>query len=168
MTLYNSQGNYLIAPELSLDTKKGRNIPNELSEQRPAERMNAAKEIILRNHPSISVRSLSSAYNCMGMVFANRRVWVDPENLPMILDDDEYQKIAGEEQLQPGDVVVYRNSEGEVSHVGIVAQIRVNIDQASWEITVLSQWSRDGEYFHKADDVNPLLGKPVEYWTDRV
>ena len=67
----------------------------------------------------------------------------------------------------PGDVVVYRDEEGFVVHVGLVTEVETNVKEATWEVSVLSQWGGDGEYFHRIDDVSPLLGKPTEYWTDR-
>ena len=130
--------------------------------------MSAAKDIVLKAHPNARARSLSSMYNCMGMVFATRRTWVEPENLRMILEDDGYRKVLNESELQAGDVVVYRDDYGEVSHVGIVTEVRPNLAEATREVFVLSQWGQDGEYFHRADDVNPQLGKPSEYWTERV
>ena len=111
---------------------------------------------------------MNSTYNCMGMVFASRRTWVDPEHLTIILEDDGYRPVANEGELQTGDVVIYRDNAGEVSHVGIVTKVRTNLLQASREITVLSQWGESGEYFHWVDDVHPGLGHPSEYWTDRI
>ena len=128
--------------------------------------MKAALEMVKGSHPSAKVRSLTSVYNCMGMVFASRRTWIEPEYLQMILQDDEYRQVRRSE-LQRGDVVVYRDEHGEISHVGIVAEIRVNVKEADWEVTVLSQWGQHGEYFHLDEDVHQKLGKPTEYWTDR-
>ncbi len=168
MTLFNAHSNYINGPELPLATRKGNPIPNEQVMARVPESMNAAKDIVLQAHPDAHARSLSSVYNCMGMVFASRRTWVDPEHLPMILAEDDYQPVPNEGELQPGDVVVYQDGDGQVSHVGIVDQVKTNVAEGTWEVFVLSQWGRDGEYFHRADDVNPRLGKPAEYWTDRV
>ena len=131
-------------------------------------RMEAAKDMVLKDHPSARVRSLASVYNCIGMVFASRRTWVGPETMPMILGDDEYRPLPNDDDLTAGDVVVYRDEEGAVAHVGLVTEVKTNIEKAQWEVFVLSQWGRDGEYFHRLDDVNLLLGKPTEYWTDRI
>ena len=129
--------------------------------------MQSAKSTMEGIHPSVRSGSLSSIYNCMGMVFASRRTDVDPQYLPMILADDDYRQVQDEKDLRCGDIVVYKDHSGTVSHVGIVADIRANLSEASWEVTVLSQWGGDGEYFHLADAVPYLLGKPSEYWTDR-
>ena len=130
--------------------------------------MQAAQSFVLNAHPNACARSLSNLYNCMGMVFASRRTWIDPEHLIMILEDDEYHLVNNKSQLRPGDVVVYRDDQGQVSHVGVVAGVKVNVTKATWEVLVLSQWGADGEYFHLDYDVNPKLGKPTEYWTDRI
>ena len=167
MVLLNEQGNYLIAPELPLATKGGTPIPNE---QRPEDArvvMTDRKEQVIRGGPERRPRSLSATYNCMGMVFANRRAWIDPEHLRLILEGDGYRQVADMNELETGDVVVYRNAAGEVSHVGLVTQVRTIVKYASREVYVLSQWGAYGEYFHRADDVSPMLGKPSEYWTER-
>ena len=166
MVLLNARGDYLIGPELPLSTRKKTKIPNEQRRARPPASMQAAKDIVLNAHPSAHARSLSSLYNCVGMVFASRRTCVEPEHLPMILADDEYQQV-NRRDLQPGDIVVYRDDRDEISHVGIVADVTPNPKDATWDVVVLSQWGGDGEYFHLDYDVNPRLGRPTEYWTDR-
>ena len=107
-------------------------------------------------------------YNCMGMVFASRRTWIDPEHLEMILEDDEYQRIVSEAELQLGDLVIYRGDNNQVTHVGIISMIDNNLETAIRRLFVLSQWGGDGEYFHEIHDVSPYLGTPAEFWTDRL
>lgn len=167
MTLYDAHGNFIVGPVIPLSTRRGTEIPNEQRMPRPPASMQAARDIVLTNHPSRTVRSLSSVYNCMGMVFATRRTWIEPEHMEMILDDDEYRRVLGEEDLSPGDIVVYRDDQQTVTHVGVVMQVQTNLPQATRDILVLSQWGGDGEYFHYVNDVNPRLGNPSEYWTDR-
>ena len=168
MILYDPQGNFIVGPTIPLGTKKGREIPNEQAMQRSPVQMEAARDIIVTHHSSANVRSLSSVYNCMGMAFASRRSGVEPEYLEWILGDDGYRRVSDEGELVPGDLVVYRDDQGDVSHVGVITEIRTNVREGVREVFVLSQWGRDGEYFHEVDDVSPLLGKPSEYWTDRV
>lgn len=169
MTLVNEQGNYLLGAEIRLSTRKNTCIPNERRPQKPPVAMKEAKKLVLDAHRSARVRSLSSMYNCMGLVFASRRTWIDPEHLDVILRDDQYRRLDNEKEIQPGDVIVYRNEDGEASHVGIVAKVLtdLSIDEAPVMLCVLSQWGASGEYFHLADDVSSLLGNPSEYWTDR-
>lgn len=85
----------------------------------------------------------------------------------MILEDDEYHRLSGPDQVVEGDVAVYRDAQREVAHVGLVAQVITNLREGTREIFMLSQWGADGEYFHRVDDVHPNLGTPAEYWSDR-
>jgi hypothetical protein len=167
MVLYGVRGNYLAGGELPLATRKGRQIPNDRRPESAPERLKAAKEIVTRSHLTAKNRSLTSLYNCMGLVFASRRTCIDTDELRGILKDDDYHKLSSQNDVKVGDVVVYNDEAGHVTHVGIVSEIRPNIIQASNDITVLSQWGNDGEYFHRIDDVSQFLGIPSEYWTDR-
>ena len=80
--------------------------------------------------------------------------------------EDGFRQVE-ESELQIGDVVLYRTDDHQISHVGLIANIAVMVERGHREITVLSQWGADGEYFHHIDDVNPNLGEPSEFWTDR-
>lgn len=153
--------------EIRLATKRGRQIPNDRPlEQNPA-RLRAARDMVLNAHGSARLRSLTGVYNCVGMVFASRRTSIEPDELQAILEDDEDRRLSSDAELVVGDLVVYRDSVGSPVHVGLVSEVRVILEEASRHITVLSQWGKDGEYFHRTDDVSPLLGSPTDYWTDR-
>ena len=167
MALYDSQGSYLIPPELALATRKERQIPNEKRTQRAPATMQAAIGIMKIGRPSVQPRSSSSVYNCMGMVFASRRTCIDPQYLHTILVDDEYEPVPDQKDLQQGDIVVYRDLQRTICHVGIVVEVKPDLRRGSWDVTVLSQWGADGEYFHLLDEVHPSLGEPTEFWTDR-
>jgi len=167
MVLYDERGNYLVGGQLPLTTRKGRQIPNDRRPEQHPERLRAAKEIVLGHHHTARPRSLTGLYNCMGMVFATRRTWIEPGELQMIVEDDDYHRLDPGDEVIRGDVVVYRDATGYVSHVGLVADVQHDLRRGTREITVLSQWGQDGEYFHRVDDVNPFLGTPTEYWTDR-
>ena len=118
------------------------------------------------SHPSLEVRSRSSIYNCFGMVFASRRTWVRAEDVPTILSDDGYRPTTRNES-EYGDIVLYRDGGSRILHVALVIRRKARLASASFQITVLSQWGRDGEFFHDLDDVMPNLGKPSDFWTDR-
>ena len=151
---------------LKLSTCKGRPIKNTRRLPLIPAIMKAAAEMHTASHSSAKLRSLSSEYNCMGMVFASRRAEIDVGELPTILQDDEYIEVAPN-KVERGDVLVYKDAALNPTHVGIVYSHSPNVCKANWDTTVLSQWGRDGEYFHSAADVSPLLGKPIEFWTDR-
>ena len=156
----------MVPPELPLATKTGRRIPNEQRTETAPERMQAAMQIVTDNHPTASLRSLRSTYDCMGLVFASRRTWVEIEHVETFLADDGYRQIPGDD-LRVGDLVIYRDVSGDPTHVGIVTQLSPYRPDQTRDVYVLSQWGRDGEYFHRIDDVNHNLGTPADFWTDR-
>jgi hypothetical protein len=94
---------------------------------------------------------MRSDYNCVGMVFANRRTFIEPDHIHMILEDDDYATVDAT-HVTPGDVVVYRSPKtGDIIHVGVVISKEVAFQART--IRVLSQFGRDGEYFHDLHDV---------------
>jgi hypothetical protein len=103
------------------------------------------------------------------MIVAARRAWVDPDNLIWILEDDGFQRLQGIQQVEIGDLVVYRSTDGDVSHVGVVLRKKLIIgaEKKGDPLVVLSKWGGDGEYIHEMSDVPALLGSPSEFWTDR-
>lgn len=114
--------------------------------------------------PVARLRSLTATYNCVGMVFASRRTWVEPEEIRKILADDGYRQIA-DTSACVGDVVLYTDDQGNLVHVGLVAS--VDIVGSVRTINVMSKWGRDGEYIHPVQAVPHLCGRPSEFWTDR-
>ena len=152
---------------LKLSTKLGNRIPNEKPAPQPAETMAYRRDLILAGHPDVVVRSLSSEYNCVGMVFGSRRTAIEPELVPRILHEDGYERVPDESDLVTGDVIVYKTDNNQVGHVGVIAHIRTTIYPPSRKITVLSQWGFHGEYLHDINDVDPEYGTRKEFWTDR-
>jgi hypothetical protein len=119
--------------------------------------------------PSAVPVSASIVYNCYGLVFAARRsAVVDEEDVQAILEDDGYRSLPWDPAAwMVGDVVLYRNDTGELSHVGIVARKTEDFTTGNIKVDVLSAWGESGEYFHPIDLVPPLLGKPSEVVSQR-
>lgn len=153
---------------LPLYTHSREFIPNETRLEFAPATLQAAKELLGKKHPQAKLRSSTSIYNCMGLVFASRRTWVDTEYTRLILRGDEYQRIDNLFDVRVGDIVLYKNNKGkDITHVGIVAEIIPQISTASFGFKVMSKWGANGEYIHFIEDVPELLGHPSEYWTDR-
>lgn len=167
MPLFDERGQYLKGPQIPLSTRKGNQIPNEQQLLLSKQELEEARAYVLEQRPRVHARSLSNIYNCMGMVFASRRTWIHTDQLEMILKEDEYRLLNDLAELERGDIAVYRDFEGKVSHVGIVAEAGLYLNSGQRQVVVLSQWGQAGEFFHSAEDVNPLLGTLSEYWTDR-
>ncbi len=153
---------------LKLYTRKNRFIENEQPPGGgfPAKRMRAATEMWQQRHPKIRLRAATSAYNCMGLVFANRRTCIDPDQWEVIRDDDGYRQLDPKEEPLPGDVVLYLDNHG-LSHVGVITKVEPILKSADWCIEVISQWGSDGEFIHEMSDVPAMLGIPKEIWTER-
>jgi hypothetical protein len=101
------------------------------------------------------------------MLFAARRTSIAPDQLDMILREDDYRQLAGGNECDIGDVVVYRTPDGEIAHVGMILSKTREIAAATWTLRVLSKWGPEGEYEHPIEHVPILLGRPIEFWTDR-
>jgi hypothetical protein len=150
---------------IALSTSKNRRIPNQRMPERSPQSMYAAKQLHAKG--SRQLRSLCSTYNCVGMVFANRRTFIEPEEIPMILQDDEYAEVVRTDDLMPGDVVLYRDPKtDDIKHVGVVLAAEVMFETK--RIRVLSQFGRDGEYIHDLDDLPDFYGNMVvKFYSER-
>src|SRR5688572_17421766 len=107
---------------LLLQTRARWQIPNELRPERNPEALRAAIAIIRGFNPDAILRSITATYNCVGMVVASRRTWVDPEHLVRILLEDGYRRLNRQEEAELGDVVIYHDHNGAACHVGIVVR----------------------------------------------
>jgi hypothetical protein len=153
---------------LLLQTRARWQIPNELRPERNPAALRAAVEIVRGIAPDAILRSITATYNCVGMVVAARRTWVDPEHLVRILAEDGYRKLNGPNEAGLGDVVIYHDPQGAACHVGFVVRKKLLLSGGQEDpLTVLSKWGADGEYIHGASKVPLWLGTPAEYWSDR-
>jgi hypothetical protein len=155
---------------LPLATLDGWPIPNERSTEDSPDRLQEAVDIWSKARPRAKLRSLSSQYDCVGLVFASRRTCIDSAYLIEILRRDSYRKLNSEKDVEVGDVVVYWNREVSrtvPTHVGIVVSMDPDLSNAKLRIRVLSQWGYDGEYLHEVLDVPEAFGSEVEYWSER-
>jgi hypothetical protein len=155
-------------PSLLVETRRAWRIPNEMRPELHPAVLAASLGIWKKAKPNARFRSITGTYNCIGMVVASRRTWVDPEHLLRILQEDGYRQLASEAETQFGDVVIYRDSAREVSHAGLVVGKNLyDPDNPRDALVVLSKWGHEGEYEHDASDVPPFCGLPAEFWTDR-
>jgi len=115
---------------------------------------------------NLKIRSVSPyMYNCVGMIFANRRAWIDIEQIYDILREDGYNKIPLE-RVVTGDLVLYTFS-NMPSHIGLVTIVHSPLGQIP-SIRVLSKWGKDGEIEHHSEDVPSYCGRPSSYWSEKV
>ena len=153
---------------VNLETRRGNQIPTSRRLPRHRSSMEAAKELWDTSFANIEVRSLDATYNCVGMVFAFRRAWVEPTHVSQMLQDDEYREVVRNEAV-PGDLVAYYqdSNRAELAHIGIIVAKEKRIELGDWGIRVLSQWGADGEYLHDETDVPQCFGNIRAYWSER-
>jgi hypothetical protein len=114
-------------------------------------------------HPHVQLRSNSNyPYNCVGLIFAARRAWIDIDYIYDIFREDGYYEIE-RAKIEVGDVVLYTSLDGP-SHVGIISFI----DRAINNIMVMSKWGHDAEFIHFIEDVPSSFGNPSRFFTERV
>ena len=154
---------------LKMETRKRRWIYNVVRPESSHEQMKVRIEVALGACPQAVPVAASTIYNCFGLAFATRRsAIVDEEDVLAIMEDDGFRMLPWDPNAWlPGDVVIYRNSEGGLVHVGLVANHSVDLSRGEVRVYVLSAWGDSGEYLHPIDEIPPLLGKPTEVVSQR-
>jgi hypothetical protein len=79
-------------------------------------------------------------YNCHGWVFGDGHGWIRSKMVDTILKDNAYRIV---EKPQAGDVAVFRNQLGEVTHSGVV-----RAGEKDGNVLIESKWGRFGRYVH--------------------
>ena len=116
---------------------------------------------------SLVVRSVSPhLYSCAGMIFANRRTWLDIDDILHILREDGYSRLRDDQSLSIGDIALYAMA-GRPSHVGLVTQLHRS-KGGILNVRLLSKWGRGGEIEHDVRDVPDFCGTLESYWSERV
>ncbi|GAA5079881.1 hypothetical protein [Nocardia iowensis] len=103
-------------------------------------------------------------FNCHGYTFSSsgEAGWLSGRSVDRILADNGFRRISDVSAVAPGDVVVYRNAAGGISHSGVVA------DATSDGIYVDAKFSSFAVTRHEIRELAPLYGADVEFYhTDR-
>ena len=160
--------------DIVLQTRTGTDVPNELLPEEHSGVLTNRRDFWESRRREVRFRTISATYNCVGMVFASRRVSVHPDEIATFLRDDGYRQLDSRAELQSGDLVLYlEGQESVASHIGVVQcceplRLADGSQASEMVIWVLSKWGRDGEYVHKIEDVPIVFGDPREFWTDRI
>ena len=167
MIIFN-QGSPEDSNSIQLSTRSGKWIHNEKREELSPEvmkaKVDAHKNFVQRANAQL--RSISGVYNCVGMVFAARRVHIDDQYVRMILREDGYRKIE-KADAEDDDIVVYTLS-NKVIHIGRIFGNTPPDKVGEMDHRVLSKWGEDGEYFHRITDLPEALQfDNWEVWTER-
>jgi len=154
---------------IPLATRRKRWILNRQRQEIPPGKRRAIDARWSSAHPDARLRSSATAtYNCVAMVFASRRTWVNTDQIAAILSDDGYKKVDEFHHIDIGDLVTYHdNADGGVTHIGIIMAHQRMPDGGQHAIEVMSKWGAAGEYLHKLEDVPDDYGEAAHFWTDR-
>ena len=131
-----------------------------------AENTEIAREALGARKSLVTVRSISEyPYNCVGMILANRRAWIDldSDEIESILTKDGFTKVLRKD-LAVGDVVLYEQ-DNEFTHIGMVICVDSKDVNNIW---ILSKWGFAGEMIHHVLDVPSGYGLVSQYWSERV
>ena len=132
--------------EISANTDRGRRIP--IFKIREEMLANAAivgdQGLPLENTPvpyrAIRLGDADSVSNCAGWVFTAAHHWIHCRDVENILDDNGYQVVR---IGRPGDLAVYRDQDGAVSHIGCVV---ASTDEG--RPLIESKWGSQGLFLH--------------------
>jgi hypothetical protein len=105
-------------------------------------------------------------YNCHGLTFGSRRTQVSPP-IGSILEDDGFDKIPSEKDVRPGDIVVYSDARGEVTHSGFVVWRRKVELMPGTETVIAMIWSKWGKAYEMIHAVRecPYLDEDGDFFT---
>lgn len=126
----------------ALLTDRGHRVPVYEAEPHSREPDDFPDESLERH--AIRQAAPDSTVNGHGWVFTSGNCVILGRDVDTILADNGYEII---EQPQPGDLIVYRDEEGQIVHSGLV---RAVLDDG--EVLVESKWGAGGRFLHRAPD----------------
>lgn len=155
---------------LKLETRAQRQLPNQMQPQKPLQAIRDLAKIHERTCRATRLVSASTVCNCYGLAFASRRTALVDENAVFqALSEDGYKLVPfAPIRWDYGDVVLYRTSDSNASHVAVIVELRPGADPDDIEVRVLSAWGDQGEYVHDIDPGHPTLGKPYAVYSLRL
>jgi hypothetical protein len=134
---------------LELATRQNNHIKNRTGVAGQSQQQMAKFAGFVFKFPHARKRSENTdMYNCHGMVFACRRTNIDDSNeVQKIIVEDDYIQVRNENVL-PGDIIIYFSIDGDAEHSGIVISEPNNHFLIP---LVLSKWGQLEEYIHYAN-----------------
>ena len=156
-------------PEIPQATRQGNKIPNRQRHEASPVQLRAWTKLIEDQCRRAQLRSSVCIYNCVGMVFASRRTWIDIDHIRWIFLEDGYHSFSELGNSKPGDLVLYKDTlTKEDVHVGMIIGDKLLLEGSSQSETwVISQFGKHGEWIHPLEHVPPNYKGGIELWTDR-
>jgi len=91
----------------------------------------------------IRIEPATDVCNCHGWVFTGGRYWIGPDDVEIILVDNDYRPVT---DPRPGDIAVYRDGTS-IAHTGLV-----RTGGAGTPVLIESKWGWMGVFLHRPDD----------------
>lgn len=108
----------------------------------------------------------SPIYNCHGLTFGSRRTRIlETQTVKLIVRDDRYEEINNQHDVQPGDVVLYSDDEGEINHSGVVIE---NSGHPLFVVRICSKWGSGPELIHLSTDIPSMYGPFKKFYRCRL
>ncbi len=136
---------------LKLQTRLGRDILN-IPEKNVSEFVRNQFRLLDKKHLKAQRKTQCLPFfNCHGLTFASRRTWIiDTEALFRILEDDGYVEILDENNVAPGDVLIYYGENGDITHSAVI--VTAPREELLKIPRVISKWGAYSEVVHYAND----------------
>ena len=148
----------------TIRARSGEVFPCEESLPLSPKKMQINAQELMKWRRNIELRSIDNyPYNCVGMIFASRRAWIEIDYIYDLLRADGYN-IIHQNDVKVGDVVLYKKVNDPLHVALVIAKETIGTTSL---IKVMSKWGKDAEFIHMLDDVPEQLGTPAEFWTDR-
>ena len=143
-------------------TDKGRAVP--MMRMLGAPTLDAEEQAAYIHSRGLDVRVIQTApgdtsYNCHGWVFAGGKAWIASASVDEILEDNGYHTVS---RPGVGDLVVFRDADGKVSHSALV---RAATEDGG--ILVESKWGFTGRYVHSLEHHAYRADQATFYHTTR-
>jgi hypothetical protein len=155
-----------LPPSIACSTRQGNAISNNTALPADVPWLGNQQTLLLQesglaNDPDVQpAHAVDATYNCVGFVFGSRRAVILPDQISLVLGDDQYVEVS-EENTLPGDLVTWASG-GAYQHVGMVIRMREFYGVRLPE--VLSKWGFYGEFTHPVRKVPTVYGDEVRYW----
>jgi hypothetical protein len=135
----------------------------KLKNQVPIERENADCARMCPNVASMQrVENPTGDYNCHGFTFGRQGGWLEDNEVPHIINDNGFTPVQWN-QTRPGDVVIYKDSNKQITHSGIVD----TVNQWGQPQSVRSKFGAGSLFKHSPDAVPSFYGQPSVYRSNR-
>ncbi len=148
---------------IRLQTASRNDIPNIQRSEISAFERNWAEDLPAKYLTTTIRTDVSALYNCHGLTFASRRTRIEEfSSIALILRDDKYEEVPREQAL-PGDIVIYYDDSGDLTHSGLVV-----LNEPPLNPLICSKWGNGPEFVHGLYNVPSVYGADHRFYRCRL